>query len=120
MSVETVPVAPAPVVKVKKSPYIVALLNEKGLDLPANDVIETLKAQGVDGVTAQLINNIKHRLRANKAAKARKRGKRVAVPVETAPQSEFDQMLAVKALATTVGGFDKLSELVEKCRKLVA
>lgn len=125
-TVEAPVATPTAPVKVNKSKHIVQFLREKGIDTPANDVIAALTAQGVNGVTAQLINNIKHRLRANKIAKsARRRRKRTPAPVPAAPvtqvsANEFDQMLQVKALAQAVGGFDKLVDLVEKTRKLAA
>ena len=124
-------------VKVSGSKQIAAALKNKekfpqGLDTPANEVVEFLKAGGTE-VSVALVNNVKFRIRkmkeAKKAAKATdatpvkaKRGKRVKqpVPVVSPVQSEFDQMVAVKKLAAEFGGLDKLTSLIEKVRLLAS
>lgn len=105
-------------VKVNGSAAIVDLLQEVGMDTPAKDVQAKLKDKSID-VSVPLINNVKTRLRQNKAERKKKRRVRVSAVVVAAPiQSEFDQMLAVKALAAQVGGFGALAALVEKTQKL--
>jgi hypothetical protein len=127
-----------PVVKkVSGSKQIVVALKDKakfpkGLDTPAQEVVDHLKANGTE-VTVALVNNVKFRVRKakeeKKAAKvatptvpAVKRGRRVKVPapVVSPVQSEFDQMVAVKKLAAEFGGLDNLTKLIEKVRLLAS
>lgn len=130
------------VVKVSGSKQIAAALKNKekfpqGLDTPAQDIVDHLKASGTE-VTVALVNNVKFRIRKAKAEKKaakvaatapatpKTRGKRVKqpVPVVAVPvspvQSEFDQMVAVKKLAAEFGGLDNLSKLIEKVRLLAS
>lgn len=106
--------------KVSKSKLIVAVLKEKGLDLPAVEVQKV-----VPGASAALINNVKFRMRQVKQEKKAARKRRgVPVPVETTVaspvQGEFDQMIAVKEFAGKVGGLDNLLALIMKVRALAA
>jgi len=120
--------------KISGSKQIAAAIKNRealplGLDTPANEIVAYLKSQGVE-VTVQLVNNVKFRIRKlkeeKKAAKGTaqpklRRGRRPLVPVETVVspvQSEFDQMVAVKKLATEFGGLDNLSKLIDKVRLL--
>lgn len=106
------------VAKVSKSKLIVAVLKEKGLDLPAAEVQKL-----VPGATVALINNVKFRLRQVKQEKkaARKRRGVPAPATTTSPvQGEFDQMIAVKEFAGKVGGLDNLQALITKVRALAA
>jgi hypothetical protein len=105
--------------KVSKSKLIVAVLKEKGLDLPAAEVQKV-----VPGASVALINNVKFRLRQVKNEKKAARKRRgVPVPVEAVAspvQGEFDQMIAVKEFAGKVGGLDNLLALITKVRALAA
>jgi hypothetical protein len=105
------------VAKVSKSKLIVAVLKEKGLDLPAAEVQKL-----VPGATVALINNVKFRLRQVKQEKKAARKRRgVPAPATTSPvQGEFDQMIAVKEFAGKVGGLDNLLALITKVRALAA
>jgi hypothetical protein len=104
----------------------------KGLDTPAQEIVDHLKASGTE-VSVPLVNNVKFRIRKakeeKKAAKVagttpKPRGRRVKQPVPVTAavvspvQSEFDQMVAVKKLAVEYGGLDNLSKLIEKLRLL--
>lgn len=129
------------VVEVKKvsgSKQIAAALKNreqfpKGLDTPAQEVVDFLKAKGTE-VTVALVNNVKFRIRKHKAdkkaakvvdatpaVKVRTPRVKVPVPVVASPvQSEFDQMVAVKRLATEFGGLDNLAKLIEKVRLIAS
>jgi hypothetical protein len=116
-----------PVVETKKisgSKHIVAVLKEKGLETPANDVIAALAAKGVT-VTVPLVNNVKFHMRKKKDEKKAARRERVKQPVPATPatspvQSEFDQMVALKKIVAEVGGFEKLALLVDKLKLLAS
>jgi hypothetical protein len=110
--------------KVSGSKQIVNALKNKeafpnGLDTPAKDVVAHLKTQGVE-VSEALVNNIKSRIRKVKGEKKLIRKRATATVPVNPMQDEFEQMVAVKELASKVGGFDKLGDLIVKVRALAA
>ncbi len=59
--------------KVNKSKLIVAAFKAKGLDTPANDLIDFVKSESGVEVGVSLVNNIRYRLRQKKAERKQKR-----------------------------------------------
>lgn len=129
-------VATVEVKKVSGSKQIFNLLKNKevcplGLDTPAAEIVEKLKAAGTE-VSVALINNVKFRIRklkderkaARKATKTvvavKTRRKKVQVPTISPVQGEFDRLIAVKKLAADVGGLDALSDLITKVKTLAS
>ena len=110
------------VAKNSKSKQIAALLKEKGIETRANDIVAL-----VPGATAALVNNFKFRIRQKKEARSASRKsasrKRRGVPAP-APvvdvQGTYEQMIAVKNFAETVGGLDALAALIGKMKALAA
>ena len=115
----------ATVAKVSGSKLILTALKAKGINAPAKDIQAAVKEMGGE-VSVALINNIKFKVRQNKAEKkgerqGRKRRATLPVPgtvAAAAPTNEYEQMLAVKTLAAGVGGYDNLNELINKVRAL--
>jgi hypothetical protein len=98
----------------------------KGLETPAQEIVDHLKTTGVE-VSVQLVNNVKFRIRKmkedKKASKEPTKRIKVAVPVVATispVQSEFDRMVAVKKLSTEFGGLDALSDLIAKLKTLAS
>ena len=107
--------------KVNKSKLIVAAFKAKGLDTPANDVIDFVKSESEVEVGVSLVNNIRHRLRQKKAEKAKKKQSTKKTP-QPAPQATdpLANLFAVKEFAVKVGGLNELKALVEKLERLAA
>jgi len=124
----------AVVVKVSGSKLIASSFKNKelfpkGLDTPAQEIVDSLKANGTE-VSVALVNNVKFRVR--KAKEDKKAAKvagtpvvkvkrvKLAVPAISPVQSEFDRMVAVKKLAAEFGGLDALTDLIVKVKALAS
>lgn len=122
--------APVEAKKVSGSKLIRAAFKTAGLDAAAKDIVEAVKRDHNRDVTEALVNNMRHRLRKEKDEKKEARKSRAVPAPQEAPvvvkidgdrlQSEFDQMLAVKAWAAQVGGLDALEALIGKLKRLAA
>lgn len=111
--------------KTNKSKLILAAFKATSLKTPANDIIDAIKNESGVEVTSSLVNNIRHRLRKQKAArKAKKEAVEeqpqvVVEPVVTG-NGLLEKLLAVKTFAATVGGLGELKTLVDQLERLAA
>ena len=118
---ETPATETAPVQKVNKSQLIVAAFkaNAKGLDTPANDLVDQIKSESGVDVTVNLVNNLRCRLRKESKRRKAKRTARPA-PKPAVAVDPLDRLFAVKDFAAKVGGLNELKALVEKLERLAA
>ncbi len=113
--------------KVNKSKLIVAAFKVKGLDTPANDVIDFVKSESGVEVGVSLVNNLRYRLRQKKQERKAKRtttkskpAPAVTTPAPKVSEDPLDKLFAVKEFAAKLGGLNELKTLVDKLERLAA
>ena len=116
-----------PTEKINKSKLIVAAFKAKGLDTPANDVVDFVKSESGIEVGVSLVNNLRHRLRKAKADKKAKRKPTDPRSEKPTPAAEtvvdddpLAKLFAVKEFAAKMGGLTELKNLVSKLEALAA
>lgn len=121
-------------VKVSGSKLIRAAFKTAGLEASGKEIVDAVQRDHGVEVTESLVNNIRFRLRKEKEERKvrRKRGQPVPeqvpeqvgyFPTEVSGevlQTEFDRFMAVKDLATKVGGLSSLRDLIDRLDKLRA